>query len=68
MSYTFEQFYVSTADDELNYFTDVRDDQPPPPPPARSPLPPGTYGVRDGQLYQISPGTSLTDSDARRRN
>lgn len=58
MSYIFEQFYVSTADDELNYFTDVPGYQTSSPP-ARSPLAPGTYGVRDGQLYQIAPGASL---------
>ena len=39
MSYIFEQFYVSTADDELNYFTDVPGYQTSSPP---SPEPAGT--------------------------
>ena len=66
MSYTFEQFYVSTADDELNYFTDVPGDQTPSQP-AGSLLTPGTYGVRDGQLYLVAPSESLINGDAEGR-
>lgn len=57
MNYTFEEFYMSTADDEKNYFTEVAGESPFPRP-ERAPLQPGTYGVRDGKLYLITLGAS----------
>ena len=55
MNYVYEQFYVSTADDELNYFTRLPGDDTLISSPRR-PLPPGVYRVIAGQLYRISPG------------
>ena len=55
MNYIFEQFYVSTAEDESNYFTNVPGHAEVASPPA-SPLLPGTYRVLAGQLYRIVPG------------
>lgn len=55
MNFTFEQFYVSTADDEVNYFTKVSVDGGVPSSPS-NPLPSGTYRVVAGQLYRILPG------------
>ena len=63
MNYIFEQFYVSTADDELNYFTRIpRDDVLPSSPP--SPLPAGIYRVIAGQLYRIKPGVPPSVDEA----
>ena len=55
MSFTFEQFYVSTAEDERNYFTEIAGEESIP---AHRPkaLPAGTYRVLAGQLYRIVPG------------
>ena len=55
MNYIYEQFYVSTAEDESNYFTNVPGHSEVPSPPA-NPLLPGTYRVLAGQLYRIAPG------------
>ena len=61
MNLTFEQFYFSTADDEVNYFTKVVDDGVPSSP--SNPLPPGTYRVLAGQLYRILPGIPPDEHD-----
>lgn len=55
MSFTFEQFYVSTAEDELNYFTEIAGTESIPEHPPTA-LPSGTYRVLAGQLYRIVPG------------
>ena len=55
MNYTFEQFYVSTAEDESNYFTNIPGHSEVPSSPT-NPLLPGTYRVLAGQLYRIVPG------------
>ena len=55
MSFTFEQFYVSTAEDERNYFTEIAGEERTPARESKA-LPAGTYRVLDGQLYRIVPG------------
>lgn len=66
MNYTFEQFYVSTAEDESNYFTKVPGDAGVPSLPS-NPLPPGTYRVLAGQLYRIVPGVPPNFDEALNR-
>ncbi len=55
MSFTFEQFYVSTAEDERNYFTEIAGGESLPAKPPKA-LPSGTYRVLAGHLYRIVPG------------
>ena len=50
---TVEQISLSTAEDELNYFSDNA--QLEAPLPAGSAMPPGTYRVVDGALYLVLP-------------
>ena len=45
------QLSVSTAEDELNYFTG--DPEPLPPTPDQGPLPEGIYRIVDGRLYRV---------------
>lgn len=51
MILTVEQMSVSTAQDELNYFSG--NVQPEAPVSAGSAMPPGTYRVVDGTLYLV---------------
>lgn len=51
--YTFEQFSLSTAEDEQNYFTGQPDPIQPDP---SAVLIPGVYRVIDGRLYRIVGG------------
>lgn len=59
-NFIIEQISVSTADDEVNYFTG----QPEFPwgPNPNTILPPGTYRVIEGQLYRIIGGVPIARS------
>ena len=54
--FTSEQFSVSTAEDEKNYFTGEQ--QGPERPNPNAILPPGTYRVIAGGLYRVLGGVS----------
>lgn len=53
MSFTKFQLSVSTAEDELNYFSGSLPDEAPAP--AGNAMPTGTYRVVDGSLYLVLP-------------
>lgn len=48
------QLFLSTAEDEANYFTGRAEGLPAP----ASPVAPGLYRVIDGQLFRVVPGVA----------
>jgi len=59
IEYIFEDFSITTAEEEQNYFTG----QPEPTVPSNPNLivPPGTYRIIDGELYRINRGSPVID-------
>lgn len=61
MEFTSEQFFLSTAESQKNYFTGQPETLPPLNPTAN--ILPGKYRVIDGELYRIVTGIPPTCSD-----
>ena len=66
IEFIFEDFSITTAEEERNYFTGQP--EPPSQPNPNAIVPPGTYRIIDGELYLISRGSHAIEKSTDKDN